>query len=472
MLSHEFIRSKDGYLLQNTLLLLSGSPRQFWRRNSSPSHNKKFCHHLFDQVTAVPNHPLTSGSSEGQKGHNHTDEEKYHLQNFDKVNDGLLNNTICKVAADNPDLLILLNTNKSRWYWMLRLNTNQCQLVLFKTMLQDARPSLMVIFHCADSKPKKLDRNMHSMFSHLSIETMELFRDCLCLSKPTTPENVYTEIKMSTINNPSRLDAGASIETGFRIWYFKSHHATPDPDYEVSLYCRLLTHKAYDEMERNPFSTLYNVLAIRLDNRRDLLLQCTVLMTDLHDAFAIVRRFLDSWRLPCIAVIWPDDNSITGISLLAIGSTAPVNWLHSLLGNGELMVEYFCYAGLHFTEDSRSTVVTPRHWPPNTPAPANTLRTCPHTQVRVLPTCSRGRPLTRWPSQEVLDSDSDTVPDGDLELYHRAVVHNYWDINRVFNRVSASAHQPFFLKTQPKMPHSFVLTHGRHMKLLNLFHTV
>ena len=253
---------------------------------------------------------------------------------------------------------------------------------------------------------------------------MELLRDYLCLSEPTTPENVYTEIKMSTFNHPSRLDAGASIETDSGS-DTSNLNATPDPDSEVSLYCRLLTHEAYTEMERNPFATLYNVLAVRLDNRRDPLLQRTVLTTDIHDTFAIVRRFLDSWRLPCIAVVWPDDNSITGILLLAIGSTAPINWLHSLLGNGELMAEYFHYAGLHFTEDSRSSVVTPHHWPPNTPTPANTPRTCPCTQVRVPPTSSRGRPLTRQPSQEVLDSDSDTVPDGDLELYHQAVVHNY-----------------------------------------------
>ena len=253
---------------------------------------------------------------------------------------------------------------------------------------------------------------------------MELFRDCLCLSEPTTPENVYTEIEMSTINNPSHLDACASIETDSGS-DASNLIATPDPDSEVSLYCRLLTHEAYDEMERNPFSTLYNVLAVRLDNRRDPLLQCTVLTTDIHDAFAIVRWFLDSWRLPCIAVIRPDDNSITGITLLALGTMAPINWLHSLLGNGEVMAEYFRYAGLHFTEDSRSAVVTPRHWPPNTPVPTNTPRPCPCTQVRIPPTSSRNRPLTRRPSQEVLDSDSDIVPNGDLELYHRAVVHNY-----------------------------------------------
>ena len=33
---------------------------------------------------------------------------------LDKVNDEPFDNIICKVAADNPDLLILLNDNKSR----------------------------------------------------------------------------------------------------------------------------------------------------------------------------------------------------------------------------------------------------------------------------------------------------------------------------------------------------------------------
>ena len=45
-------------------------------------------------------------------------------------------------------------------------------------------------------------------------------------------------------------------------------------------------------------------------------------------------------------------DSITGLTLLVIGTTAPINGLHTMLGNGAIMQEYFRYSGLHFTADT------------------------------------------------------------------------------------------------------------------------
>ena len=197
------------------------------------------------------------------------------------------------------------------------------------------------------------------------------------------------------------------------------------PDTEVSLYSRLLSYEAYEEMEKNPFSTLYNVFVLRLDNHRDPLLHRAVLTTDLHDTFSLVRRYLESWQLPCIIVVRPSKDSITGLSLLAISTTALINSLHTMLGNGAIMQEYFRYSGLHFTADARSAVATPRDCLPITPAPTNTPAPTPWIQTRVLPTTSQSRPLME-PTLYTTDSDDDSIPEGDLVLYHRTVVHNYW----------------------------------------------
>ena len=74
-----------------------------------------------------------------------------------------------------------------------------------------------------------------------------------------------------------------------------------------------------------------------------------------------------------------------GLALLAIGTTAPVNWLHTMLGNGAIMQGYFRYASLHFTADMRSAVATPRDCPPIMPAPTNTPTPAPRTQTTVTP---------------------------------------------------------------------------------------
>ena len=88
------------------------------------------------------------------------------------------------------------------------------------------------------------------------------------------------------------------------------------------------------------------------------------------------------------------------------------------------MQEYFRYSGLHFTADARSAVATPHNCPPITPAPANTPAPAPRTQTRVLPTTSQSQPLME-PTLYTTDLDDNSIPEGDLVLYHRAVVHNY-----------------------------------------------
>ena len=247
---------------------------------------------------------------------------------------------------------------------------------------------------------------------------MDFFKDCLCLSTTTGQEHTYEEIELRAQQQPLSLqDRMTNLETDV-----SDSSLSSSPDTEVSLFSRLLTYEAYKEMEKNPFSTLYNVFIVRLDNRRDPLLQRALWTTDLHDTFSLVWQYLESWQLPCIVVIQPCEDSITGLTLLAIGTTAPINWLHTMLGNGAIMQEYFRYAGLHFTADTRSAVVTPLL--PSPDASPN-KHSNPHTKDtdQGSPINLKFSPLVISP--DVIDSDDESIPEGDLMLYHRAVVHNY-----------------------------------------------
>ena len=246
---------------------------------------------------------------------------------------------------------------------------------------------------------------------------MDTFKDCLCLSSTDQRENAYEEIELRSVGEQVH---DVSPTPSRRI--SDSEMSMASQQDTVSLFCRLLTHEAYIEMEANPFATLYNVLVIRLDNHRDPLLRRALMTTDIHDVFSLIKRYLELWRLPCILVVRPDGESITGLTPLAIGSTAAVNWITPMLGNASLMKEYFRYAGLHFTEDTRSAVATPRHCLPITRTPANTPTFMPRTQTRVRPSSMARTPTI--PNQR-LESDDDTIPDEDLTLYHRAMVHNY-----------------------------------------------
>ena len=139
-------------------------------------------------------------------------------------------------------------------------------------------------------------------------------------------------------------------------------------------------------MNNNPFHELCDVWIIHLGNHCNPLHQRAATTVDFHDVFGLIKAYLETWYLPCIIICQADPEEITGLWLLAIGSMAAVNWLSTMLGNPELMTEYFQFAGIHFTSDSRSAVVTPKEQRALLPPPPNMPdRMVPRTQLRIPP---------------------------------------------------------------------------------------
>ena len=101
---------------------------------------------------------------------------------------------------------------------------------------------------------------------------------------------------------------------------------------------------------------------------------------DLHDSFSLIRTYLESWDLPCIIICCRSCDTVTGLELLGIGSSATVNWIGSMVNDRKVMAEYFCYAGLMFTKDCCTAIVTPKHTahpraPENSPVPVRRPKT-------------------------------------------------------------------------------------------------
>ena len=212
---------------------------------------------------------------------------------------------------------------------------------------------------------------------------MDTIKGCLCLS--SQEGHTYEDIEIGSL-----WRAYSSEPSCFPSEITQDFESTdPEPPLEVGLYCWLLTAEAYAEMNNNPFRELHDVWIVHLGNQRDPLHQRAATTVDFYDVFGLIKAYLEMWYLPCIIICWEDPEEITGLKLLAIGSTAAVNWLLTMLGNPEIMMEYFRYGRLHFTSDSRSAVATPKEQrtlpppPPNTPDTPNRL--VPHTQLWIPP---------------------------------------------------------------------------------------
>ena len=194
---------------------------------------------------------------------------------------------------------------------------------------------------------------------------MDAIKGCLCFSSPE--EHMYEDIDLGPTHRtysrePLRFPSETPQENEF---------IDAKPLLEVGLYCWLLTAEAYAEMNNNPFHELHDVLIVHLGNHCDPLHQRAATAVDFHDVFGLIKAYLEMWYLPCIIICRAEPEEITGLRLLAISSMAAVNWLSTMLGNPELMTEYFWFAGIHFTSDSRSAVATPKEQCALPPLPPN-----------------------------------------------------------------------------------------------------
>ena len=193
---------------------------------------------------------------------------------------------------------------------------------------------------------------------------MDAIKGCLCFS--SLEEHTYEDIDLGPTHRtysrePLRFPSEITQDNEF---------INAEPLLEAGLYCWLLTAEAYAEMNNNPFHELHDVWIVCLGNHRDPLHQRAATAVDFHNVFRLIKAYLEKWYLPCIVICRADPKEITGLKLLAIDSMAAVNWLSTMLGNPELMTEYFRFAGIHFTSDSRSTIATPkeqRALPPHHP---------------------------------------------------------------------------------------------------------
>ena len=202
-----------------------------------------------------------------------------------------------------------------------------------------------------------------------------------------------------------------STERDFEMTQYEA----PAPEFEepypylTDYYARIITKDAHDEIIRSETGEIDDVYFIHMqdrDNPRHPLLSLAV---DLHDSFALLRQYLESWRLPCVVAYHENVNALTGIELLALGSPATINWIGHMITDGGVMTEFLKFGGLTFTNDSLCAVVTPRHLLP-TDAPPNSprVRRRPRTQLTVSPPSSAPPRIRHLPPTPAEDSDSES----------------------------------------------------------------
>ena len=244
---------------------------------------------------------------------------------------------------------------------------------------------------------------------------MDTLKGCLCMS--STEEHTYEDIDLQPMyrtysREPSRFPSEVNHDL---------EASNSEPPMEVGLYCRLLTAEAYAEMSNDPFRELNNIWIVHLGNLRDPLHQRAVAAVDFHDIFGLIKAYLETWYLPCIVICRADPEEMTGLKFMAIGSTAAINWLSTMLSNPEIMMEYFCFAGIHFTNDSRSAVATPKELRALPPPPPNTPdRRVPRTQLRVPPPAAAQRAsLVPDFNQEsyLADASNESTADSESDSY-------------------------------------------------------
>ena len=106
------------------------------------------------------------------------------------------------------------------------------------------------------------------------------------------------------------------------------------------MYSCLLTESAYEELEENCTTELFNAFTINLADDTPALTR-VIYAIDLHDTFSLAMAYLQSWGLPCLVTYRHSKATVTRIELLAIGTSATVDWIGHMLQNGDIMRVFF-----------------------------------------------------------------------------------------------------------------------------------
>ena len=107
-----------------------------------------------------------------------------------------------------------------------------------------------------------------------------------------------------------------------------------------SMYSRLLTELAYEELEENCTTELFIAFTVNLADDTPALTR-VIYAIDLHDTFSLAMAYLQSWGLPCLVTYQQSKAMVTGIDLLAIGTSTTVDWIRHMLQNGDIMRVFF-----------------------------------------------------------------------------------------------------------------------------------
>ena len=160
---------------------------------------------------------------------------------------------------------------------------------------------------------------------------LSILRGCLNVCKQAHPDQATTddEEEHTYIElDPESAEASMIIHVD-------------EPHVPLYLYNKLLTEQVYEELDGSPVGELFNCVTINVNGMDDPLVErvnCTLIT---YDGFSIAREFMDLWKLLCYVICRPCDHTIIGLELLAIGSTAAINWINMMVANEQVMKKFF-----------------------------------------------------------------------------------------------------------------------------------
>ena len=180
----------------------------------------------------------------------------------------------------------------------------------------------------------------HNFFSPFNM--FSVLRGCLSCYKTSLEDN---EPNIEDDHTYIELDPEIELAEASMIVH------TDEPRTSLHLYNKLLTERAYEELDGSPVNELFNCTTINVNDINDPLVDRVNCTLTTYDGFSIAREFMDLWKLPCFVICRQSDHSITGMELLAIGSPVSINWISMMIANEQVIRRFFRYSRLMFAPE-------------------------------------------------------------------------------------------------------------------------
>ena len=173
-------------------------------------------------------------------------------------------------------------------------------------------------------------------------------------------------------SSPSNMNAELEADSNFRN--FATNDVFRPKCSMEDLYCKVMSEYAYEDWLQNLGDHIKRIGKNYLHEDDPHLASAIIQTIDTDPCLRTIRKFLVRNNIRLEIIYSHNGDAPTGIQILALGTSTPINWISTLLEDGKVITKVLNHCQLQLVKDGRSAIILPKERSPvMAPPPSPTL---------------------------------------------------------------------------------------------------